>query len=400
MSVTAKQLSKSGARGKEMDSIIREQLHIIDDRLLHAERTWGRNVVNHDLPTNLALPGLNKQDAQRIVYSAIVRSLTKRGFEVALLLEETKSAIYIIWVTDLDTDEIQAMNQLIRNVRITRDKLPGFLANAKLVAADRRGRKTEEAADRARPAAAARYSRGDERAGSLQSAAVAASFPAPRIGGGPAYDLIAATPGCSAKVFIPPGGQCAHDKPHREEDNDDEKEDERHQLKPNLESPGRKRVVAVVIVMRIVAFFRGVSAAGVLAVAGLSPRERLAVHDGNRVARGIHRVREIGARPSTPRAELGGNREGSACWFDELGRKDLGLSSRITSSTAGRSHLALRPGYCIGRPSAYSRCENFSALPRRPAPRIPAHQEVARVTVPGIVVRDHGSVFLPDSSRV
>lgn len=131
MSVTAKQLSKSGARGKELDAIVREQLQVIDDRLLRAERTWGRNVVEHELPTNLAMPGLLKPDGQRIVYSAIVRSLTKRGFEVALLLEEARSALFIVWVTDLDTREIQAMNQLIRTARISREKLPAFVGAGK-----------------------------------------------------------------------------------------------------------------------------------------------------------------------------------------------------------------------------------------------------------------------------
>ena len=37
MSVTAKQLSKSGARGKDLDAIVREQLQIVDDKLLRAD---------------------------------------------------------------------------------------------------------------------------------------------------------------------------------------------------------------------------------------------------------------------------------------------------------------------------------------------------------------------------
>lgn len=127
MSVTAKRLSKSGARGKEIDGLIREQLHIVDDKLVRAERTWGKNIVSYNLPTNLALPGLEKRDAQRIVYTAVVRSLKKRGFDVRLLLEEHVSTLYISWVTDLDTEEVQAMNQLLRTVRITRDKLSDFL---------------------------------------------------------------------------------------------------------------------------------------------------------------------------------------------------------------------------------------------------------------------------------
>lgn len=143
MSITAKKLSKSGARGKEMDAIIREQLQIIDDRLIRAERTWGRNVVSQDLPTNLAMPGLDKRDAQRIVYCAIVRSLTGRGFEVKLLLEEDRSAIYIAWVTDLDLEEIQAMNHLIKTVRITREKLPEFTGEAAAKHSAQQGKKTD-----------------------------------------------------------------------------------------------------------------------------------------------------------------------------------------------------------------------------------------------------------------
>ena len=126
MSVTAKQLSKSGARGKDLDAIVREQLQIIDDKLLRADRTWGRNVVAHELPTLVALPGLDKQNAQRIVYSAVIRSIDKRGFETRLLLEDEKTTLYIAWVTDLEAGEVAAMNDLIRERRIQKAELPGF----------------------------------------------------------------------------------------------------------------------------------------------------------------------------------------------------------------------------------------------------------------------------------
>lgn len=127
MSVTAKQLSKSGARGKDIDNLIREQIHLIDDRLLRAERTWGRNVVAHDLPTMFGVPGLDKKDAQRIVYSAIIRSYDKRGFETRLLLETERSTLFLAWMTDLDVEEVAAMNALIRARRIKPNDLPRFL---------------------------------------------------------------------------------------------------------------------------------------------------------------------------------------------------------------------------------------------------------------------------------
>jgi hypothetical protein len=127
MSITARQLSKTGARGKDIDTIIRDQLQIIDEKLLHAERTWGRNVVSYDLPTNLALPGLEKRDAQRVVYSSIIRSLQRREFEVRLLLNTTQTVLYVAWVTELNVEEIEAMNRLIHDARITPADLSVFL---------------------------------------------------------------------------------------------------------------------------------------------------------------------------------------------------------------------------------------------------------------------------------
>jgi hypothetical protein len=134
MSVTAKQLSKSGARGKDLDSMVGDQLRLIDDKLLHADRTWGRNIVSHDIPVALSLPGLDKKDAQRIVYSAILRSLDKRGFEVRILLEQDHTTVHIAWMTDLDVEEVEAMNALIRSKRIQREGLDDFLRRGSVAA--------------------------------------------------------------------------------------------------------------------------------------------------------------------------------------------------------------------------------------------------------------------------
>ena len=128
MAVTAKQLSKSGARGREIDLIVREQLQIIDDRLLHSERSWGRNVIMYELPLIFALPGLDKRDAQRIIYSAILRSLDKRGFETRIVLEADRTVLCVAWMTDLDVDEVEAMSALIRAKRVAPADLEPFVA--------------------------------------------------------------------------------------------------------------------------------------------------------------------------------------------------------------------------------------------------------------------------------
>jgi hypothetical protein len=135
MSVTVGQLKKSGAKGKELDALVREQLLMIDDKLLRAERTWGRNVVTHELPVGYSLPGLEKKDGQRIIYSSIIRSLAERGFGVRILLESERTFIYLEWVTDINCEEIDAMNRLIRSASIRKEDLPAFLARPDTAAA-------------------------------------------------------------------------------------------------------------------------------------------------------------------------------------------------------------------------------------------------------------------------
>jgi hypothetical protein len=118
MALTAKELSKSGARSSEIDAIIREQLRIIDEKLQRADRAWGRNVVPVGLPLTFGLVGLGKKESQRIVYAEIIKSLKDRGFEVNILIEKMQTVLYVAWVTDLNQEEIDAMNKIIAGVRI------------------------------------------------------------------------------------------------------------------------------------------------------------------------------------------------------------------------------------------------------------------------------------------
>lgn len=129
MSLTAEQLSKSGARSSDLDGIIKDQLLIIDKGLQQQEKSWGRNVYACDLITNIALPGMDKKDAQRIIYAAIVRSLQERGFRVRLLLEPEQTVIYIEWISNLDPAEIRAMTNVIKAVRIAAKDVEPYLKN-------------------------------------------------------------------------------------------------------------------------------------------------------------------------------------------------------------------------------------------------------------------------------
>ena len=127
MTITLKQLSKLSAKTKELDNVIREHLQIIDDKLLHSDKSWGRNVISHDLPVSFIYPGLDKKDAQRMIYSNIIKSLEKRGFEVKILLETERTILYIRWTCEYDTLELDTMNSIIRDNRIQPTDIDTFI---------------------------------------------------------------------------------------------------------------------------------------------------------------------------------------------------------------------------------------------------------------------------------
>lgn len=122
MSVTAEQLSKTGARGKDIDSIVKDRLQVIDRELVNHTTTWGVNLYQHALPTTFNIPGLNKANAQRLVYSSILKDLIGRFGSKYVRLEISdkpeKTTLYIAWVTDVDKNEIDAMTSLIKAQRV------------------------------------------------------------------------------------------------------------------------------------------------------------------------------------------------------------------------------------------------------------------------------------------
>lgn len=125
MSVKAEALGRTAAKGREIGEIVREQLRIIDDRLVRHEKTWGLNILQYDLPVAFSFPGLSKSNAQRLIYSGVIRSLAERGFEVKIILEQEpeKSTLAVMWVADIDAAELDAMNAVIKKARISREEL-------------------------------------------------------------------------------------------------------------------------------------------------------------------------------------------------------------------------------------------------------------------------------------
>lgn len=135
MAITARRLSQSGARGRDLDVMVREQLGVIDGKLLRHPTIWGVNIVSHELPTALpAAGGLDRRSAQLVVYSAIIQSLERRGFEAALdIVTSTptspgKVTLHVRWVTSLASAELRATEDLLRGHSLTPATRAGFFA--------------------------------------------------------------------------------------------------------------------------------------------------------------------------------------------------------------------------------------------------------------------------------
>jgi hypothetical protein len=128
MSVTVKQITDMCIKNKDLDTLIKEQLQIIDDKLIHSDRSWGNNCITHSLPTTIiGITGLDKTDAQRIIYSTIICSLKKRGFTVKIVLDDSSTILYVSWKSELNDSSLETMNTIIRDNRINKQELHELL---------------------------------------------------------------------------------------------------------------------------------------------------------------------------------------------------------------------------------------------------------------------------------
>jgi hypothetical protein len=124
MSVTVKQLSKAIVKNKDIDLIVRDQLSTIDAALLRAHSKWGDNVVKHEISNAFNFVGLERAQAEKIIYSKIMRSLEKRGFKVRIILGHDKSVLYITWTTGIaDLDQKQLESYIFKRTAQSEDDI-------------------------------------------------------------------------------------------------------------------------------------------------------------------------------------------------------------------------------------------------------------------------------------
>jgi hypothetical protein len=132
--ISAKKVSRLGYKPSLIKAIVRAQIDILSAKIQRAEKKWGINMIIHVLPEIFDIPGLSKENAQKLIYSQIIIKCRDAGYKVKLRLnaipenadtEEKKkprNILAVIWVSDLSEAELQTMDQVIEdaiNMHIT-----------------------------------------------------------------------------------------------------------------------------------------------------------------------------------------------------------------------------------------------------------------------------------------
>jgi hypothetical protein len=97
------------SRRKIIQDIVKEQIRVIDAEI-NTSHTSGFNSIIHDLPANFNISGMDKFDAQTIVYSDILATYKNpepmgKGFKSVYIERGEPAKLYISWVNGIDETE-------------------------------------------------------------------------------------------------------------------------------------------------------------------------------------------------------------------------------------------------------------------------------------------------------
>lgn len=131
--ISAKKVSRLGYKPSLIKAVVRAQIDILNAKIQRSEKKWGKNMIIHVLPEVFDIPGLSKENAQKLIYSQIIITCKDAGYRVRLSLnavpkfadtEEKKkprNILAVIWESDLSDEELKTMDQIIEdaiNMRI------------------------------------------------------------------------------------------------------------------------------------------------------------------------------------------------------------------------------------------------------------------------------------------
>jgi hypothetical protein len=112
--ILASNIRKRGYRPSLVNSIVRNQINLIDSKLKHIDKKWGINIVKHALPTDFDIPGLNNERAKKLIYTQIITKCESAGYSVKLVVDnkKNKAAVVLIWESEVSREESETMDRI------------------------------------------------------------------------------------------------------------------------------------------------------------------------------------------------------------------------------------------------------------------------------------------------
>jgi len=126
--IPAKKVSKLGYKPSLIKAFVRAQIDILNAKIQRSEKKWGKNMIAHVLPEFFNIPGLSKENAQKLIYSQIIIKCKAAGYKVRLRLnilpksdnlpdekKKPRNILAVIWDSDLSDEELNTMDQIIED---------------------------------------------------------------------------------------------------------------------------------------------------------------------------------------------------------------------------------------------------------------------------------------------
>ena len=119
MAVDARRLSATAAQRRSVDSVIQEQIRIVEAKLESSPKNWGENRVIVELATLFDFPGLDRKTAQTIVYATIIREFNGRDGLTANICFVTqprnRTFLIVKWTNNISPQELDAFTRIIKS---------------------------------------------------------------------------------------------------------------------------------------------------------------------------------------------------------------------------------------------------------------------------------------------
>lgn len=107
------------SRRKIIQDIVKEQVRVIDTEI-NTSHSSGFNSIIYDLPVNFNISGMDKFDAQTIIYSDILYTYKNpepigKGFKNVYIERGEPAKLYISWVNGIEDEERRQRLEFIKS---------------------------------------------------------------------------------------------------------------------------------------------------------------------------------------------------------------------------------------------------------------------------------------------